>query len=101
MIIIVGAITLTAEGRERGITIGCEHSARLRDEPGCISHNCYVDAENENRLHFFEQWADGAAVDAHFKVPETNAFLAEISQLGATAPEIAMFNAEAIEAPAL
>jgi len=41
---------------------------RSRSEPGCISHAVHVDCENPLRLVFFEQWADRAALLAHFAV---------------------------------
>ena len=97
MIIITGTIDLKPDHRDEGIALGCEHSERSRAEPGCISHDCYVAADNPNRLHFFERWSDGAAVKQHFAVPESGAFVREISGLASAAPEISIYAAEAIE----
>ena len=44
-------------------------------EPGCISHAVHVDCENPLRLVFFEQWADRAALLAHFSVPASRDFV--------------------------
>ena len=100
MIIITGGVTLKPHERDAGIALGCEHSARSRAEPGCLSHRCCVDAEDPNRLHFFEQWADMRAVQAHFAVPESGAFVAQMRELAVDEPEIALYSAEPIKAGA-
>jgi quinol monooxygenase YgiN len=33
------------------------------------------DAEDPNRLFFFEEWADQASVDTHFAVPASREFV--------------------------
>jgi quinol monooxygenase YgiN len=40
-----------------------------------------VDCENPLRLLFFERWADRAALDAHFKVPQSVAFIRAVREL--------------------
>lgn len=97
MIIITGSIQLQPDQREAAIALGCEHSARSRAEDGCLSHNCYIDAEDANRLHFFEQWRDMAAVQKHFAVPESGEFVQQVGAMASAAPEIAIYSAEAIE----
>lgn len=62
---------------------GIAHSVRSRAEPGCVSHNIHVDCEDPLRLFFFEQWADRAALAAHFKVPESIEFVRLIRRRGA------------------
>jgi quinol monooxygenase YgiN len=75
MIIVTGSLT-AAEGQFEALRqAGLEHSRRSREEPGCIRHNAYVDAEDPQRLFFYEEWADRAALDAHFKVPASNQFM--------------------------
>ena len=51
------------------------HVERSRTEPGCISHDVHVDCQNPMRLFFFEQWADEAALRAHFAVEGSKAFV--------------------------
>ena len=98
VIIITGSVSLKPEHREEAFRIGCEHSARSRAEPGCISHNCYVDVEDENRMHFFERWEDMAAVQKHFVVPESAQFVRNIGKLANSEPEIAIYHSEVISA---
>lgn len=97
MIIITGTVRLKPETREDAVRLGCEHSARSRGEPGCLAHNCYVDAEDELRMHFFEKWADEAAVKQHFAVPESRTFVGTISAFASAPPKIGIFAAKAIE----
>ena len=97
MIIITGSVSLQPDRRDEAIALGCEHSARSRDEDGCVSHNCYIDAEDDNRLHFFEQWRDMNAVQKHFAVPESGEFVQRIAAFAVAAPEIAIYSANPIE----
>ena len=98
MIIITGSATIRPEHRSEALVLGVEHSARSRAEPGCIAHNCHVDAEDPNRIVFVEEWADTAAVKAHFAVPESGAFVRRLGAMAVGKPDIQLF--EAIELPA-
>ncbi|QYJ06041.1 putative quinol monooxygenase [Qipengyuania flava] len=99
MIIVTGSVQLTPEGRDEGFRLGTEHSQRSRAEPGCIAHNCYEDCETPGRMHFFEKWADLAALKAHFAVPESSAFVQQVAALAEAPPTIEIFTAEAVEFP--
>lgn len=85
MLIVTGALTARPETLARLTAICVEHSQRSRAEPGCLSHNVHADCENPLRLFFYEEWADDAALKAHFRVPESNAFMAEARSLAAAA----------------
>lgn len=97
MIIITGQVELKEECREQAVKLAQEHSQRSRSEDGCISHNCYLNAEQGNQLHFFEKWRDMAAVKTHFAVPESSQFVQEISALAVTSPQIEIFEAGALD----
>lgn len=45
------------------------HSVRSRAEPGCLSHDCFQDPDNPDRIVFIERWRDEAALAAHFRTP--------------------------------
>lgn len=94
MILITGYVILTPEHRERMIALGAEHSARSRAEPGCFAHNCHVDVENPDRLMFVEEWESIDAVRAHFAVPASAAFAAEMRALS---PELLVMRIFAVE----
>ena len=98
MIIITGHVTLTPEHCERMIALGAEHSARSRSEAGCLAHHCHVDVEDALRLTFVEEWESIAAVRAHFAVPASGAFVAEMRRLSPEPPVIRIYAAEDITA---
>jgi len=95
---IIGQVILTPEHRERMIALGAGHSARSRSEPGCLAHNCHVDVENPDRLVFVEEWESVDAVRAHFAVPASGAFVAEMRRLSPEPPAIRIYAAEDITA---
>lgn len=96
MILITGHINVRPEHRDRALELGVEHSQRSRAEPGCIAHNCHVDAEDRNRIVFVEEWADMAAIKAHFAVPDSGAFVRDLSAMSDAAPVMRIFNAEVV-----
>ena len=98
MILITGHVILTPEHRERMIGLGAEHSARSRGEPGCLAHNCHVDVEDAMRLVFVEHWESIDAVRAHFAVPASGAFVADMRALSPQPPVIRIYAAEDITA---
>ena len=94
MIIITGSATFPPEHLAQAQMLGVEHSARSRQEPGCIAHNCHIDAEDPARIVFIEQWADMAAVKTHFAVPESGEFVRRLSDWADAAPVMQLFSAE-------
>lgn len=83
MIIVTGEILAKPETLEALIALCTEHSRRSRAEPGCVSHDSFVDTENPLRIFFFERWSDRAALEAHFAVPKSNAFMRQVRALSA------------------
>ncbi len=98
MILITGHVILTSQHRERMIALGAEHSARSRGETGCLAHHCHVDVENPDRMMFVEEWESIDAVRAHFAVPASGAFVAEMRALSPQPPVIRIYTAEDITA---
>ena len=83
MIVVTGHATASPDTFDEMRRISLEHVHRSRAEPRCLEHGVYVDAENPLRLHFFERWADEAALRAHFAVPESRAFAKRLRALAA------------------
>ena len=75
MIVVTGSVTARQETFEEARRLSLEHVHRSRTEPGCISHAVHIDCENPLRLVFIEQWADRAALAAHFAVPASRNFV--------------------------
>ena len=93
MIVVTGSATASPESFEEMRRIALEHVRRSRAEPGCLEHGVYVDAEHPLRLHFFERWADAAALKAHFAVPESRAFARRLRALAADPGAMAVYEA--------
>jgi len=60
-------------------------------------HTVHVDCENPLRLVFIEQWADRAALTAHFAVPASRDFVRALRRLAAGATDIQIYDAERLE----
>lgn len=96
MIIVTGSAVIEPGRQEEALAVGIAHSARSRGEPGCLGHNCYIDAEDPDRLAFVEYWADMSSLQAHFAVPESGAFVREMTALAVAPPVIQLFQSQEI-----
>jgi quinol monooxygenase YgiN len=97
MIVVTGSVTARSETFEEVRQLSLEHVHRSRTEPGCISHAVHIDCENPLRLVFIEQWADRAALAAHFAVPASRDFVRALHPLAAGAPDIQIYDASKLE----
>jgi len=93
MIVVTGFVIASQVNRAEMLRISLEHVRRSRAEPGCLEHGVYVDAENPLKLHFFERWADEAAIRAHFAVRESRAFAKQLRALAADPGEMHVLDA--------
>src|SRR6201987_105369 len=97
MIVVTGSVTARPETFEEARRLSLEHVHRSRTEPGCISHAVHVDCENPLRLVFIEQWADRAALAAHFAVSASRNFVRALGALVSAAPTIEIYEATRLE----
>jgi quinol monooxygenase YgiN len=97
MIVVTGSVTARQNSVDEVRRLSLEHVHRSRNEPGCISHAVHVDCENPLRLVFIEQWADRAALSAHFAVPASREFVRALQPLAATATTIEIYDATRLE----
>lgn len=97
MIIITGSITARPETIDELVAGSLEHVRRSRREPGCISHAVHRDVENPLRLVFIEQWADRAALSAHFAVPASRDFVRALRPLASAAATLELYDATKLE----
>jgi quinol monooxygenase YgiN len=98
MIVVTGSVTARPDSFEEIKRLSLEHVHRSRAEPGCVSHAVHVDCENPLRLVFFEQWADRAALAAHFAVPASRSFVRTLQSLAADSTSIEIYDATRLEA---
>ncbi|MEA2836777.1 MAG: hypothetical protein QOD89_1327 [Bradyrhizobium sp.] len=97
MIVVTGSVVARQDSFEEVRRLSLEHVQRSRNEPGCISHAVHVDCENALRLVFIEQWADRAALVAHFAVPASRNFVRALQPLAASASSIQLYDATVLE----
>jgi quinol monooxygenase YgiN len=97
MIVVTGSVTARRDSFDDVRTLGLEHVHRSRAEPGCISHAVHIDCENPLRLVFVEQWADRAALLAHFAVPASRNFVRALLPLAAASTTIEIYDATRLE----
>jgi quinol monooxygenase YgiN len=91
MLLVTGSVTVRPEAFEEALRLAKEHVGRSRLEPGCISHEVTVSADDPNRLVFLERWADEAALKAHFAVPASGAFIRRLRDLAVGPTEMDVY----------
>lgn len=99
MIIVEGTVVARAGQEQALIELSREHARRSRHEPGCLAHRVLLDPEHPARVIFLEQWESEAALQAHFRVPESAGFVRSAIALTDGKPEIRIFEAQAIAVP--
>ncbi|MDT8991624.1 putative quinol monooxygenase [Curvibacter sp. APW13] len=94
MVVVLGSVLVREGCLAEAQAVSLEHVRRSRQEPGCISHAVHVDCENPNRLVFVEEWVDDATLQAHFRVPASRQFVADLTRCAAQPPDMALYRAE-------
>jgi quinol monooxygenase YgiN len=97
MIVVTGSVTAREDSVDETSRLSLEHVHRSRQENGCISHAVHIDCENPLRLVFIEQWADRAALLAHFAVPASRDFVRALQPLAAASPTLEIYDATRLE----
>src|SRR6202012_3979316 len=97
MIVVTGSVVARQDSFDEARRLSLEHVHRSRREPGCISHAVHVDCENPLRLVFVEQWADRAALLAHFGLPASRDFVRALQPLAAVPATIQLYEAIELE----
>ena len=93
MVVVLGS-TLISESRVAdALELSLEHVHRSRAEPGCISHRVSIDAEQQNRLNFHEEWESLADLHQHFRVEASVKFVAALSEMALEAPSLQVYEA--------
>ena len=88
MIVVIGDVSIREGSLDAAVKLSREHVERSRREPGCISHDVHHHVDDAHRLVFVERWADRAAIDAHFRVPESVAFARDLTALATDRPRM-------------
>lgn len=96
MIIVLGSVEIAPDHLAQALSLSCEHVARSRAEPGCVSHAVYQEVGASNRLRFVEHWTDMGALRQHFAVPASVDFVRALSGMAVARPEMQLFEASAL-----
>jgi quinol monooxygenase YgiN len=96
-VIVIGSIRSRPQRIDELLALSLEHVRRSRTEPGCLSHAMHRDVEDPLRLVFVEEWADRAALLAHFEVPASRAFVKAAAACACGTPAMALYEVEALE----
>ncbi|MCE3288400.1 MAG: antibiotic biosynthesis monooxygenase [Caulobacter sp.] len=83
MLVVTGTVTARPETLDEMLAAALEHVRRSRAEPGCLQHGVSIDAEDPLTLVFYEEWEDRAALETHFQVPGSLAFMQTMRALAA------------------
>lgn len=97
MILVIGRVTAKPETFDEMLRVSREHVHRSRKEPGCISHDVSIDADDPLTLQFVERWADEAALKAHFRVPESRAMWKRLQELAVYSGAMHLYQADEIK----
>ena len=97
MIVVTGSVTARQDSFDEIRRLSLEHVHRSRKEGGCLSHAVHIDCENPLRLVFIEQWANRAALQAHFAVPASRDFVRALQPLVSASPTLEIYDAKRLE----
>lgn len=95
MLVVTGTVTARPETLDQMLAAALDHVRRSRTEPGCLQQGVSIDAEDPLTLVFYEEWADRAALDAHFQVPESLGFMKTMRSLAAGQTKMKILPVEA------
>jgi len=96
-VVVTGSIQARPACIDELLALSLEHVRRSRTEPGCISHAVHRDVEDPLRLVFVEEWADRAALLAHFAIPASRAFVKAAAACASAAPTMSLYEVDALE----
>lgn len=88
MLVVTGTVVARPETFAALRDAALAHVARSRAEPGCLRHSVHVDCEDPLKLFFYEEWADRAALDAHFAQPGSHDFMTAVRELAAASTRV-------------
>jgi quinol monooxygenase YgiN len=97
MILVIGSVTVGENSRAEALRHSQAHVGRSRSEPGCLSHEVTIDAENPNRLLFVERWDTMEDLERHFQVPGSSEFVAAMALLATVGQDLQLYESEEIK----
>jgi quinol monooxygenase YgiN len=83
LIVIAGRVRLQPGTRDEALALCLANAAASRAEAGCLGYRFYTDPEDAGVLFVFEEWQDEDALQAHFRAPHLQDFMARIPHFAA------------------
>ena len=65
--------------------------APTRQEPGCVSYDMHVSAEDPAKFLFYENWTSKDKLDAHMHTPHIQKLIPRVEELCVGFPEIKLW----------
>ena len=73
--------------------------APSRAEPGCISYRFFYSHDDSERIMFYEEWQDMAAIEFHFATEHFEALGGQLDGLLDGEPKMDIFEASTVSVP--
>lgn len=80
MIVLAAKFSGKPERRSEILRLAAIVAKPSRAEAGCITYNFYEQQPSDSEFLFFEEWADQAALDAHFQTPHFKEFMEQFPE---------------------
>jgi quinol monooxygenase YgiN len=98
-VVAVGRVHAVAAGRARLIDLMRRTAAAARAEPGCRSYDFAEIVDGADEFVVVHEWADEAALDAHYRGPAHEAYQEGVFGLLARPSELVIHRVAASEHP--
>jgi quinol monooxygenase YgiN len=90
VLIVIGRVSCPPEHRDDLVAAFEEMQEASRGEDGCLRYGFFAAVEDPLSFVAVEEWADRAALDAHFAQPHLHEFGRRLSELVSERPEVAI-----------
>jgi len=97
MIVLAAKFTGKPDRRLDLLELAQSMLAPSQAEAGCLSYNFYEQQPGSDEFLFFEEWADQAALDAHFQTPHFAKFTKLFPDLITGKPSIRVYDAASMK----
>ena len=90
MLLVIGRVRCRPEQRDALIALMQRMQDESRREDGCLRYGFFAAVEDASSFIAVEEWADRAALDAHFAQPHLQDFARGLLELVDAPPEVAI-----------
>jgi len=91
MLVVTGVIEVGEDSIPAAKALAGPMGTASRAEAGCHAYAFYQDMEDPTKIRIYEEWADLAALEAHFTTPHMAAFVAGLGGLSVKSTSVVKF----------